>query len=162
MALVELAQAPRVDVARLLDRYGLTLELVAPEERIPGSVGAGREARVRYDRLYARLDTPLHSILHEAARHACMSPERRAGLDAAVAGAEAEEGAVRYLQVVLADHIRFFGRARMLEDMDAAGPSFGKGSVRTWFESDAGGARDWLRAHELIDERAQPTWKLRE
>ena len=30
--------------------------------------------------LHARSDTPLHSVLHEAAHFICMSPERRTGL----------------------------------------------------------------------------------
>ena len=162
MSVVELAQASRLDVTRVLDRYGLTLELVAPQESIPGSFWGEREAGLKGDRLYARLDTPLHSILHETAHYVCMTPERRAGLDADAGGDDPEENAVCCLQILLADHIRFFGRARMLQDMDAWGYSFRLGSARAWFEKNAGEARDWLRQHALVDEHTQPTWKLRE
>jgi hypothetical protein len=91
-----------------------------------------------------------------------MTPERRAGLDADAGGDDAEESAACYLQVLLADHIRFFGRARMLQDMDAWGYSYRLGSARAWFETDAEDAREWLCRHVLIDAEARPTWKLRE
>ena len=54
-------------LAILLERYGLDLRLVAPEEVIPGSYWGESEAGVIGARVYARLDTPLHSVLHEAA-----------------------------------------------------------------------------------------------
>ena len=71
----------RIAVALLLSRYGLQLSLISPQEVIPGSYWGECEAGLRGDRLYARLDTPLHSILHEASHYICMTPERRAGLD---------------------------------------------------------------------------------
>jgi len=55
----------RVTVALLLGRYGLKLTLMAPQEWIPGSYWGDSEAGLREDRLYARLDTPVHSVLHE-------------------------------------------------------------------------------------------------
>jgi hypothetical protein len=162
MAVVELAQASRFDVTRVLDRYGLWLELSTVEQPIPGSPRRVREAKLRGDRVHARPDTPLHSILRATARYACMTPERRAGLDTGAGGGDAEESAAFYLQILLADYIRFFGHTRMLQDLDASGMSFPPGSAQIWFENDAADARDWLRRHALIDERAQPTWKLRE
>ncbi len=162
MAVVELAQVSRLVVARLLDRYGLELRLVAAQERIPGSYWGEREAGLRGERLYARLDTPLHSVLHETAHYACMTPERRAGLDADAGGDDAEENAVCYLQILLADHVHSFGRARMLRDMDEWGYSFRLGSAQAWFEDDALDARDWLRRHALIHATDTPTWKMRE
>jgi len=162
MAVIDLSQISRLDVARLLDRFGLTLELVAAQEQISGSFWGEREAGLKGDRLYARLDTPLHSVLHETAHYVCMTPERRAGLDADAGGDDPEENAVCFLQILLADHVRLFGRARMMQDMDEWGYSFRLGSALAWFESDALDARDWLLARLLIDAEEQPTWKLRE
>jgi hypothetical protein len=144
----------------VLDRCRLTLELVAPEADSRIVLGRARGGPMG-DRLRS-LHTPLHSILHEAAHYICMTPERLAGLDADAGGDDAEESAACYLQVLLADHIRFFGRARMLQDMDAWGYSYRLGSARAWFETDAEDARDWLFRHALIDAQPQPTWKLRE
>src|SRR5262245_66035108 len=124
MAVVTLAEVPRLVIARLLDRYGLDLRLVGPNEPIPGSYWGEREAGLRVDRLYARLDTPLHSVLHEAAHYVCMSPERRAGLDRDAGGDDLEESAVCYLQVLFADELPHVGRERLFTDMDAWGYSF--------------------------------------
>jgi len=162
LAVVELAQLSRLVVARLLDRYGLELRLIAAQEPIPGSYWGEREAGLKGERLYARLDTPLHSVLHEAAHYVCMTPKRRAGLDADAGGDDVEENAVCYLQILLADHIHGFGRARILQDMDEWGYSFRLGSTQAWFEDDAHDARDWLRRHALIDASDRPTWKVRE
>ena len=161
MAAVTLAEVSRLVVARLLDRYGLELRLVAVNEYIPGSYWGEREAGLKGERLYARLDTPLHSVLHETAHYACMTPERRAGLDTDAGGDAAEESAVCYLQIALAEHTPGFGRSRMLLDMDEWGYSFRLGSTRAWLERDADDARQWLLAHALIDAGGKPTWKLR-
>ena len=142
-----LSGVDRVAVATLLDRYGLRLALVAPNEVIPGSYWGECEAGLKGDRLYARLDTPVHSVLHEASHYICMTPERRAGLDRDAGGNEPEESAVCYLQVLLAAEVREMGRERAFADMDAWGYSFRLGSARAWFESDARDARAWLRQH---------------
>jgi hypothetical protein len=47
-------------VALLLNRYGLDLVLSAPQEIIPGSYWGESEAGLQGNRLYARLDTPVH------------------------------------------------------------------------------------------------------
>lgn len=141
----------RIAVAALLDRYGLTLSLVAPEELIPGSYWGGTEAGLRGDRLYARLDTPLHSVLHEAGHYICMTPERRAGLDRDAGGDDLEESAVCYLQVLLAGELPGMGLERAFADMDAWGYSFRLGSTRAWFENDAEDACRWLRRHGVTD-----------
>ena len=86
----------------LLDRYGLDFQLVAACEIIPGSYWGEREAGLIGSRIFARLDTPVHSVLHEAAHFICMTPERRAGLDTDAGGDHAEENAVCYLQIILA------------------------------------------------------------
>jgi len=151
-----------VALALLLHRYGLDLALVAPEEEIPASYWGDTEAGLRGDRLYARLDTPVHSVLHEASHYLCMTPERRAGLDRDAGGDDLEESAVCYLQILLAGELRDVGRDRLIADMDAWGYSFRLGSTRTWFEQDAEDARQWLERHGLIDSAARPTGKLRD
>jgi hypothetical protein len=159
---VRLAEVSRIEAATLLARYGIELELVPAGEPIPGSYWGEDEAGLRGDRLYARLDTPLHSVLHEVAHYVCMTPERRSGLDTDAGGEHAEENAVCYLQILLADGIRRFGRARMMADMDRWGYTFRLGSAQAWFERDAADARDWLQQHGLIDEQQQPTGRMRE
>jgi len=57
----------RLSLELLLDRYGLALHMVAPDEVIPGSYWGEREAGLIGAKIFARLDTPLHSVLHESA-----------------------------------------------------------------------------------------------
>jgi hypothetical protein len=149
--MLRLGSIDRTAVAALLDRYGLALELIAPEEPIPGSYWGESEAGLRGERLYARLDTPVHSVLHEASHYICMSPERRLGLDRDAGGDDLEESAVCYLQILLADALPEVGRERLFADMDAWGYSFRLGSTRAWFEGDAADARLWLRERRITD-----------
>lgn len=159
--MLRLNSIDRVAVATLLNRYGLELSLVAPEESIPGSYWGDSEAGLQGNRLLARLDTPLHSVLHEASHYVCMTPERRTGLDRDAGGDDAEESAVCYLQILLADQLQGAGRERLCVDMDEWGYSFRLGSTRAWFEGDADDARIWLAAHYVCDSNNRPTWKLR-
>ena len=141
---LRLGGSDRLALAQLLARYGMDLVLTAPGEIIPGSYWGESEAGLRGARLYARLDTPVHSILHEASHFICMTPERRAQLDRDAGGDDDEESAVCYLQVLLADELPGVGSARLMDDMDAWGYSFRLGSTRAWFATDAGDAREWL------------------
>ena len=75
---------------------------------------------------------------------------------------DAEEHAVCYLQVLLADRLRGFGRERAFSDMDEWGYSFRLGSTRAWFEQDAREARDWLCAQGITDPTGALTGRLRE
>jgi hypothetical protein len=147
--------------ALLLNRYGLDLVLTAPQEVIPGSYWGESEAGLQGNRLYARLDTPVHSILHETCHYICMTPERRVGLDRDAGGDDLEESAVCYLQIVLADEVAGVGRERLCADMDAWGYSFRLGSTRAWFCNDAEDARAWLLRHGVIDPGGRPTGALR-
>ena len=156
-----LSSIDRIEVALLLQRYGMGLALIAPQEVIPGSYWGESEAGLRADQLYARLDTPVHSILHEACHYICMSPERRAGLDRDAGGDDLEESAVCYLQVLLADALPGVGRHRLCADMDDWGYSFRLGGTRAWFEGDAGDACEWLRLQGVIDAEDKPTGLLR-
>jgi len=157
-----LAGVDRVALAVLLERYGLRLGLVAPNEVIPGSYWGESEAGLEGDRLYARLDTPVHSVLHEASHYICMTPERRAGLDRDAGGDDSEESAVCYLQVLLAGELRGMGVERAFADMDAWGYSFRLGSTRAWFDEDAQDARAWLRQHGVTDEGDRLTGACRD
>lgn len=159
--MLRLGSMDRVALAALLDRYGLWLALVAPDEVIPGSYWGDSEAGLKGDRLYARLDTPVHSVLHEASHYICMTPERRAGLDRDAGGDDLEESAVCYLQVLLAGELSGVGRERAFADMDAWGYSFRLGSARAWFESDAEDARRWLRQYGVTDDDDRLTWACR-
>lgn len=160
-AVLLLRSVDRVPVALLLDRFGLELTLVAHGEKIPGSYWGDSEAGLKGAKLHARLDTPVHSILHEACHYICMSPERRAGLDTDAGGDDLEEAAVCYLQVLLAGELPAVGSARMLADMDSWGYSFRLGTTRAWFEGDAADARAWLERHGVIDAAGKLTLHLR-
>ena len=160
-AVLLLNATDREALALLLGRYGIALTLVAPGEGIPGSYWGDREAGLKGELLYARLDTPVHSVLHEASHYICMTPERRAGLDRDAGGTDLEESAVCYLQVLLADELPGVGRARLFADMDAWGYSFRLGSTRAWFDEDATDARYWLRRHRIVDEAGSPTEAVR-
>lgn len=156
-----LAGVDRMALAMLLSRFGLDLALVAPQEDIPGSYWGGCEAGLRGDRLYARLDTPVHSVLHEASHYICMSPERRVGLDRDAGGDDLEESAVCYLQLLLADELPRVGRERLCADMDAWGYSFRLGSARAWLDEDAEDARAWLSRIGILDVDSHLTWARR-
>ena len=147
----------RIDLQLLLDKYGLELCLTAPQQIIPGSYWGDREAGLIGSKIYARPDTPLHSILHESAHYICMTPERRSGLDTDAGGDHAEESAVCYLQILLAKTLRPDGAERMCCDMDEWGYTFRLGSAAAWFENDAEDAQLWLVQHGLIDAAGAPT-----
>lgn len=159
---VRLADLAPQAVARLLGRYGIALQTVAGGADIPGSFWGDEEAGLIENRLYARADTPLHSILHEACHWICMDAARRAGLDTDAGGDYDEENAVCYLQIILADHLPGFGRDRCMRDMDTWGYSFRLGSARAWFERDAEDARGWLVAEGVLNERLEPAWQVRD
>lgn len=151
----------RLAVALLLNRFGLELCLTAPGEVIPGSYWGESEAGLKGSRLYARLDTPLHSVLHEASHFVCMTPERRVGLDRDAGGDDAEESAVCYLQVLLADELPAVGARRLFADMDAWGYSFRLGGTQAWFENDAADAREWLLERGIMDRAGAATGTVR-
>jgi hypothetical protein len=151
-----------VDVlAAMLIRFGVEVRLTAVGESIAGSYWGESEAGLLGSQLYLRLDTPLHSALHEACHFICMDGERRKQLDRDAGGDHAEENAVCYLQILLADELPEFNRERMQIDMDAWGYTFRLGSARAWFEQDADDARAWLVRNRLIDGNGVICWRVR-
>jgi len=138
------------DAAGLLAGHGLRLRRVADGDEIPGSYWGAPEAGVIGTTVYARGDTPVHSLLHEACHLIVLPPERRALVHTDATDSVAEEDAACYLQIVLADALPGVGRARLMDDMDAWGYSFRLGSARAWFERDAEDARAWLIARGLL------------
>jgi hypothetical protein len=159
--MLRLSAVDRPAVTRLLLKLGLDLRVTADGTPIPGSYWGDTEAGLIGGTLFARLDTPLHSILHEAAHYVCMTPERRVGLERDAGGDDAEESAVCYLQIVLADTLTGIGAARLCDDMDTWGYSFRLGSARSWFDQDAQDSRAWLQRQGILDARGQLTWARR-
>ena len=160
-AVVTLAQLARGEVDALAARYRMRVVELARGEEIPGSYWGETEAGLVGDVLYVRADTPAHSALHELCHYVCMDDERRSRLATDAGGSDDEECGVCYLEVLLADQLRGFGRARCLADMDAWGYSFREGSALAWWAGDARFAREWLLAHALIDAADRPTFTLR-
>lgn len=136
--------------AALLARYGLELVAVPAGAAIPGSYWGEPEAGVIAHQVFARADTPVHSLLHEACHLIVAGPERRAHIHTDASDCQLEEDATCYLQVLLADALEGVGRERLMADMDAWGYSFRLGSTRAWFEHDAGDARGWLATRGLL------------
>jgi hypothetical protein len=161
MDVLRVGHEPHADIFALVHRYALVLRHFAAGQSLPGSYWGEGEAGLRGNELFTRPDTPLHSLLHELCHYVCMTAERRLGLDRDAGGDDAEESAVCYLQILLADELPALGRERMLLDMDAWGYSFRLGSARAWFELDAADASAWLRVHGLVDGAGRPTFALR-
>ncbi|MFK7889664.1 MAG: hypothetical protein AB8B63_02520 [Granulosicoccus sp.] len=128
----------------LFSNAGLNIERVETGKPIPGSHWGDDEAGLICHSLFARADTPVHSVLHEACHWLLMSDERRETLHTDAKGSAIEEMAVCYLQVLLSDVLPGMGRDRMFTDMDRWGYSFRLGSSRQWFESDADDALAYL------------------
>lgn len=138
-------EAPRA----LLGRYGLTLVAVADGEAIPGSFWGESEAGIIGTTVYARADTPVHSLLHEACHLIVLPAEKRALVHTDATDSIEEEDATCYLQIVLADELPGVGSTRLMDDMDRWGYTYRLGSTRAWFEQDAAEARSFLQARGL-------------
>jgi hypothetical protein len=148
-------------VATLLAGYGIRLELLARDAVIPGSYWGDSEAGLLGNRLLARPDTPLHSVLHEACHYICATPGRRAALVRDAGGDDAEENAVCFLQILLAAGIDGVGSERLMQDMDAWGYTFRLGSAGAWYRDDAADALHWLQQQGVVGTSGHPTGALR-
>ena len=144
-----LADIDILAVRELLHRYDLNLEIVGDGLPIPGSYWGQPEAGLIGTTVFARTDTPVHSLLHEACHLIVMPAERRAAVHTNATDSIAEEDAACYLQIVLADALPDVGSARLMSDMDAWGYTFRLGSARAWFENDASDAQAWLARRGL-------------
>jgi len=140
----------------------LRLEMTRENAPIPGSYWGEEEAGLLDDKLLAREDTPVHSVLHEACHYICMDARRRRNLSTDAGGDYDEENAVCYLQIVLTDVLPGIDRERMYSDMDAWGYSFRLGNAKAWFEHDAQDARQWLISHGVLSSLGKPTFRIRD
>ncbi|MET0756267.1 MAG: hypothetical protein ABWY31_09135 [Pseudoxanthomonas sp.] len=140
---------PLGDLAALLAGYGLRLQRVEDAQPIPGSFWGDPEAGVIGSTVYARNDTPVHSLLHEAGHLIVLPPERREQVHTDATDSDIEEDATCYLQIVLADALPGVSRERLMADMDAWGYSFRLGSTKAWFDNDAEDARAFLQERGL-------------
>lgn len=137
-------------VCNLLAGHGLCLETVADDAPIPGSFWGEPEAGLIGSTVYARRDTPVHSLLHEACHLLVMPATRRDAVHTNATDSIAEEDAACYLQIVLADAIPGVGSERLMADMDAWGYTFRLGSAKAWFEQDTVDTRSWLAERDLV------------
>jgi hypothetical protein len=139
--------APRA----LLAQYKLDLVKVPDGESIPGSYWGETEAGLIGHIVYARADTPVHSLLHEAAHLIVLPTEKRGDVHTDATDSIAEEDAVCVLQALLGDELPSVGRERIWNDMDAWGYTFRLGSARAYFEQDADAAFAFLLRLGLVD-----------
>jgi hypothetical protein len=146
---LRMAQVGFDAAAALLGRFDLKLQRVESDAAIPGSFWGEEEAGIIGSTVYARDDTPVHSLLHEAGHLIVLPADRRPHVHTDATDSIEEEDATCFLQIVLADELPGVGRERLMRDMDAWGYSFRLGSTRAWFEHDAENARDFLKARGL-------------
>ena len=139
--------APRA----LLARFGLVLIQVEDSLAIPGSFWGECEAGVIGHCVYARFDTPVHSLLHEASHLMVIPAEKRSNIHTDASDSVAEEDAVCILQALLGDQLTGVGRERVWTDMDTWGYTFRLGSAKAYFENDANEAFAFLLARRLIN-----------
>ncbi len=144
-------EAPRA----LLARYRLKLIKVEDDHAIPGSFWGECEAGVIGHTVYARLDTPVHSLLHEAGHLIVLPEEKRNEVHTDATDSVAEEDAVCVLQSILGDELPGVGRERIWTDMDEWGYTFRLGSAKAYFKSDASEAFAFLMACGLINAEQQ-------
>ena len=118
---------------------------------IPGSYWGEPEAGIIGGTVHARGDTPVHSLLHEAAHLIVLPPERRAAVHTDATDSIEEEDAVLVLQVLLGDALPGVGAGRVLADMVAWGYTFRLGTAAAYVRDDADTAWAWLQARGLVD-----------
>jgi hypothetical protein len=143
--------APRA----LLARYQLELVQVENGQAIPGSFWGECEAGVIGNSVYARLNTPVHSLLHEAGHLIVLPEHKRAEIHTDATDSVAEEDAVCVLQALLGDELIGVGKERIWADMDEWGYTFRLGSAKAYFKNDAAEAFAFLAMRRLINDSHQ-------
>lgn len=159
--MVYLDNITKGSLSKVLGRYGLELNNVADNSDIPYSFWGAPEAGRKNNELFARKDTPLHSLLHETCHYVCMRHSQRTIACHDAAGGVDEENATCYLQIILSDHIPGYSQEQHMKDMDKWGYSFRLGSASAWFKQDASDTKQWLLIHKIISQDSQITWNLR-
>ena len=149
--MLTLSDIDEATVAALLASYGIALARVAEGASIPGSYWGEPEAGIIGSTVHARGDTPVQSLLHEAAHLIVLPPERRVAVHTDATDSVEEEDAVLVLQVLLGGRLPGVGAARVLADMDAWGYTFRLGSAAAYVRDDAASAWAWLQARGLVD-----------
>lgn len=134
----------------LLHEHGLDLRVVPDGRPIPATYWGEPEAGLRGDVVFARADTPVHSLLHEACHAILAGADRRRDLDVDAESGQAEEDAVCLLQVLLADRLPGVGRERLMRDMDAWGYRFLAGSTEDFVREGSDAARELLAERDLL------------
>ena len=149
-------------ISNVIGRFGLELSLVESDCDIPYSYWGAPEAGRIINTIYARQDTPMHSLLHETCHFVCMSKSHHSNDSIDAGGGTEEENATCYLQLLLSDFVNGFSRAQHMQDMDDWGYSFRLGSAKAWFMQDAEDTKKWLQHHKIIQRDNCVSWKLRE
>ena len=150
MGVLLLSEIQLEPVVALLSRYDLRVNLHPDGAPIPGSYWGEPEAGLVGTTVHARLDTPVHSLLHEAAHLIVAPAERRAAIHTDASDSIEEEDAVCVLQSLLGAAPTPGRAARVLADMDAWGYTFRLGSAAAYVEGDADEAWAWLQRAGLV------------
>jgi hypothetical protein len=162
MAVLTCADIDLQQLQNLLAKYNLKIIIVDDKKEIPGSWFGDSEAGIIKNNLYVRMDTPVHSALHESCHYICMDAARRKELHTDAGGDYDEENGVCYLQILLAEFIPDFGSQRMFEDMDEWGYTFRLGSSKAWFDNDSEDAEKLLINYKIINSEKNVLWNLRQ
>jgi|TARA_B110000977_G_scaffold78491_1_gene105621 hypothetical protein len=145
----------------ILTAYSMRIVEVTDNQTIPYSFWGDREAGRLGNTLYARADTPLHSLLHELCHYICMPASERNKDLVDAAGSASEENACCFFQIILSAFIDNYNQSRLFEDMDSWGYSFRLGSAIRWYTEDAEDTREWLIEKNILLANNQPSWELR-
>ena len=137
------------DVAALLARYGLAARARRRRRADPRQLLGRTRSRPDRPRVHARDDTPVHSLLHEAAHLIVLPPERARR---AYRRHRFGRGRRRRLRAAVAARRRPARRRprALMADMDAWGYTFRLGSARAYFERDAEDAGPGCSARGLV------------
>lgn len=153
---LRVAQIDLADLQSLLASVGLRLVLEPDGASIPGSYWGEPEAGIIGQDVHVRLDTPIHSVLHEAAHLAVAAAEGRHDIHTDASDSTIEEDATCFLEIIWAGLLPGVGRDRIFADMDAWGYTFRAGSAKAWFTGDAEDAEAWLVARGLVQSERMP------